>query len=192
MAPARPLLAALLMVLAACSSTAPPERLTTDPAEPREVLSEAAGPDPTPISAAPLVALPTHGQPLVRPGGAGAIMQALIAGRLAGDSELDGGCVWLESGDARIAVLWPAGFAVRFPACWAVPARRRAGTITAYEGDELEAAGGYRDQEAPRCQVADGPAILQGELTVTSRAQEDGLPPRAGDVLASPGSPTPR
>lgn len=177
MTSARVLVTAILL-LAACSPEPAPAREPEARMTPES--DDAAEQETVTDRGAPLVALPTHGQPLVRPDGSGAMMEALIAGVLAGDERLDGGCVWLESAGQRESVLWPAGFAVRFPPAGPFQLVDERGELVAYEGDQLEAAGGYGEGDVSRCGVGDGPAILQGQLTVTARAEGGGLPSRPG------------
>ena len=90
---------------------------------------------------------------------------ALIQGRLEGDANVDGGCLWLETERGPQAVLWPAGYSARFdPAQLVGPT----GEIVATTGDLITATGGYSSAEGmTRCRLGqDEIAEIDGDITV--------------------------
>lgn len=66
--------------------------------------------------------------------------EARIIANLAGDPQLDGGCVWLRQGTTDFSVLWPEGFTADFN-----PLRLYDGNdhLVAGEGEALELTGSF-------------------------------------------------
>ncbi|MDR9450387.1 MAG: hypothetical protein RI637_04125 [Acidimicrobiia bacterium] len=66
--------------------------------------------------------------------------EARIIANLAGDPQLDGGCVWLRQGTTDFSVLWPEGFTADFN-----PLRLYDGNgdLVAQEGEALELTGSF-------------------------------------------------
>lgn len=82
--------------------------------------------------------------------------------RLAADPNFDGGCVWLESDQRRLSVIWPYGYSVRFGAT--VDLLDEDGSVVAQAGDELEIGGAILPDIAPaRCRVSPD-TVLAGEV----------------------------
>lgn len=83
--------------------------------------------------------------------------QSFLSGRLGGDAQLEGGCVWLDTpgpeapgGISRHEPLWPEGYYVTFdPVRLWDPGDR----LVAEEGDEVTVAGRERKDIATICQV---------------------------------------
>lgn len=76
--------------------------------------------------------------------------ETTITGALAGDPELEGGCVWLETEEARYEVLWPDGWEADTDP---IELRNPEGDVVAREGDELRVTGQQADDVATTCQV---------------------------------------
>jgi hypothetical protein len=73
-----------------------------------------------------------------------------IEGTLAGDAQLEGGCVWLETDDGRYEVMWPEGYRAE-----ADPVRLLApdGATLARAGDALRVEGAITRDVMTICQV---------------------------------------
>lgn len=76
--------------------------------------------------------------------------ETTITGQLAGDAQLEGGCVWLEADDARYEVLWPQGWESNADP---VELRNPEGDVVAREGDTLRVTGAEATDVATTCQV---------------------------------------
>lgn len=75
---------------------------------------------------------------------------AAVRGELAGDPALEGGCVWLDTGDRRLEILWPEGYrATAEP----LELRDPTGAVVAVGGDELIVRGGPATDHVSTCQV---------------------------------------
>lgn len=98
----------------------------------------------------PVVEIPTHD-------GTGPVDFAAYRGRLAGSSEVDGGCVWLQVEDVEFPILWPPGYVARFDPVELIDAH---GVVVAREGDVLEMEGGTVESDVPRCRLG------QDQITV--------------------------
>lgn len=95
--------------------------------------ASAADPEPTP-------------RELVTPSAA---TQALV-GTLGGDAQLEGGCVWLDTDDGRIEVLWPEGWTVGTDP---VELRNPDGEVVAGAGDEVRVDASPAREMVSTCQV---------------------------------------
>jgi hypothetical protein len=73
--------------------------------------------------------------------------EAAIVGRLGGSPD-DGGCLWLERGEHRSAVLWPPGSQARFDPPQLLDAE---GRVVASEGDTIVGGGGSYEETLERC-----------------------------------------
>jgi hypothetical protein len=73
-----------------------------------------------------------------------------IIGKLGGDPELEGGCVWVETGDERYEVQWPEGWQADADS---VQLRNPDGEVVASEGDELTVSGAMAHDVVTVCQV---------------------------------------
>lgn len=120
------ILTALLVVLAACGSS-PAEDVGSDPS----------------VVASPVAASPTAG--------AAAGSQALT-GVLHGDPGLEGGCVWLDTPDGRVEVIWPDGYQASADP---VELRDAAGDVVAGDGDEVTVAAAPASDRVSICQVGE-------------------------------------
>lgn len=116
---------ALTVLLAGCGASA------TDP----EPSPSAADPAPTPRE---LVSPSVATQPVV--------------GTLGGDAQLEGGCVWLDTDDGRIEVLWPEGWTV---ATDPIELRNPDGEVAAGEGDEVRVDAAPAPELVSTCQVGE-------------------------------------
>jgi hypothetical protein len=76
--------------------------------------------------------------------------ETTITGTLAGDADLEGGCVWVEAADGRYEVQWPDGWQASADP---VEVRNAAGEVVARAGDELRVTGRIRSDVATVCQV---------------------------------------
>lgn len=83
-----------------------------------------------------------------------------ITGALGGSQELEGGCAWLETGDAgRHEILWPDGYQVQFEP---VQLLGPDGEVVASEGDRVTVHGRPADDMASICMV--GPIFEASEV----------------------------
>lgn len=73
-----------------------------------------------------------------------------ITGKLSGDAQLEGGCVWVEADDGRYEVLWPQGWQADTDP---VELRNPDGDVIAREGDEVRVTGAEATDVATTCQV---------------------------------------
>lgn len=72
-----------------------------------------------------------------------------LTGLLGGDPDLEGGCVWLDTDDGRVEVLWPDGYRAS-----ADPVQLRADdAVVAREGDEVAITGAPAADRVSTCQV---------------------------------------
>jgi hypothetical protein len=72
-----------------------------------------------------------------------------LTGLLGGDPDLEGGCVWLDTDDGRVEVLWPDGYGAS-----ADPVQLRdEDAVVAREGDEVTITGGPAADRVSTCQV---------------------------------------
>ncbi|MDP8970697.1 MAG: hypothetical protein M3N52_09450, partial [Actinomycetota bacterium] len=83
---------------------------------------------------------------------------------LAGDPQLDGGCVWVEHAGRRTAVVWPPGFGARFTPD-GVELVDAQGRVVAREGDPISLGGGNHPEPLARCQVGGPGAFVAGSVT---------------------------
>lgn len=72
-----------------------------------------------------------------------------VTGTLAGDAQLEGGCVWLESDGSRYEVLWPEGYTAEADPV----ALRRDGEVVAEAGDQVTVRGEEATDVMTTCQV---------------------------------------
>ncbi|HSJ45441.1 MAG TPA: hypothetical protein VK923_12225 [Euzebyales bacterium] len=81
---------------------------------------------------------------------ASAVAADTLVGTLGGDPALEGGCVWLETDDGRVEVVWPQGYTAS-----ADPLQLRGpdGEVVAAEGDEVRIEGTVADDRVSVCQV---------------------------------------
>lgn len=75
---------------------------------------------------------------------------ASLAGVLAGDAQLEGGCVWIDTGAERLEVLWPAGYRADVDP---IELRDPAGAVIAIEGDRLAVEGEPATDQMSTCQI---------------------------------------
>jgi hypothetical protein len=75
-----------------------------------------------------------------------------LTGTLGGDAELEGGCVWLDTGQGRVEVLWPEGWTVGTDP---VELRDPDGQVVAGAGDEIEVEAAPAPDLVSTCQVGD-------------------------------------
>lgn len=73
-----------------------------------------------------------------------------ITGTLAGDAQLEGGCVWVDTADGRYEVRWPEGW---HSGVDPIQVRGPDGEVVAGEGDEIRVTGEVRRDVATVCQV---------------------------------------
>lgn len=72
-----------------------------------------------------------------------------LTGALGGDPDLEGGCVWLDTDEGRVEVLWPDGYHAS-----ADPVELRADdAVVAREGDEVTITGAPATDRVSTCQV---------------------------------------
>lgn len=77
--------------------------------------------------------------------------QQRLTGVLGGDSQLEGGCVWLETaGGERVEVLWPDGYEASADP---LELRDASGTLVATGGDEVTITGAPAGDAVSVCQV---------------------------------------
>lgn len=88
--------------------------------------------------------------------------ETTITGELSGDAELEGGCVWLETDDARYEVLWPEGWEANADP---IELRNPDGDVIAREGDEVQVTGAEATDVATTCQVG---TIFEANAVETS------------------------
>lgn len=121
------------------------------------VLLQACGGSSTTNS---IVPLPSTGRRLDDATG---VREAIIEGRLAGETTGEGGCVWLEGEERRYLLRWPEGFAARFDPLEVIDPSDR---VVAREGSTLKAVGGYETpSETDRCaSTGDTVAVIEGSL----------------------------
>lgn len=84
-----------------------------------------------------------------------------ITGTLAGDDELEEGCVWLETDGERYEVLWPEGWEAD---TGPVELRNPEGEVVAREGDRVRVTGAEADDAVTVCQI--GPIFDADEVHV--------------------------
>ena len=77
---------------------------------------------------------------------------ALIFGRLVADPLYDGGCLWLETENGPLSIVWPYGYSARFGPT--VEVLDETGAVVARAGEEVRFGGGIGQEFAPpRCRV---------------------------------------
>lgn len=72
------------------------------------------------------------------------------AGVLAGDAQLEGGCVWLDTGSERLEILWPEGYRADADP---IELRDPTGAVIATEGDRLAVEGVPATEQLSSCQT---------------------------------------
>lgn len=76
----------------------------------------------------------------------------LIFGRLVADPTYDGGCLWLETDNGRLSIVWPYGYSARFGST--VEVLDETGAVVARAGEDVRFGGGIGQEFAPqRCRV---------------------------------------
>ncbi len=85
--------------------------------------------------------------------------ESSITGTLAGDDELEEGCVWLEADGQRYEILWPEGWEAD---TGPVELRNPEGEVVAREGDQVRVTGAEADDAVTVCQV--GPIFDADEV----------------------------
>lgn len=75
-----------------------------------------------------------------------------VTGALAGDPDLEGGCAWLETGERKAEILWPAGYRVTFEP---LQLRGPDGEVVAEDGEEVTVRGEFAEDRVSVCQVGD-------------------------------------
>ena len=89
------------------------------------------------------------GEEATEPAAAATDPDDVITGTFGGDAELEGGCAWVQQGDTRWNVQYPADYTLSFD-----PLRLTGPDgETAEEGDTLTVAGRERDDMMTICQV---------------------------------------
>lgn len=73
-----------------------------------------------------------------------------LAGALGGDAQLEGGCVWLDTGTERLEIVWPAGYRADVNP---IELRDPTGAVIATEGDRLTVEGRPATGQMSSCQV---------------------------------------
>lgn len=73
-----------------------------------------------------------------------------LVGTLGGDPALEGGCVWLETDDGHVEVVWPEGYTASADP---VELRGPDDEVVAAEGDEVRIEGAMADDRVSVCQV---------------------------------------
>ena len=73
-----------------------------------------------------------------------------LTGVLGGDAQLEGGCVWLDTGTERLEIVWPAGHRAGVDP---IELRDPAGAVIATEGDRLTVEGRPATGQMSSCQV---------------------------------------
>lgn len=72
-----------------------------------------------------------------------------MTGTLGGSAQLEGGCVWIDTGSGRYEVAWPAGYSAETN-----PVRLlRDGEVVAQAGDRLSLSGAVDAEAMTVCQV---------------------------------------
>lgn len=73
-------------------------------------------------------------------------------GVLAGDPGLEGGCVWLDTGQERLEIIWPEGYrATADP----IELRDPTGAVIATEGNRIRVRGDVAADLVSTCQVGE-------------------------------------
>jgi hypothetical protein len=76
-----------------------------------------------------------------------------LTGVLGGDPDLEGGCVWLETGDGRrVEVVWPEGYRASVEP---VRLRDATGDVVAAEGDAVTVEGAPAREGVSTCQIGE-------------------------------------
>lgn len=78
--------------------------------------------------------------------------QATLSGVLGGDADLEGGCVWLDTDDGRVEVVWPDGYRVTTDP---VEVRDPDDAVVAAEGGEVTIEGAPAADRVSTCQVGE-------------------------------------
>lgn len=73
-----------------------------------------------------------------------------LVGILGGDPALEGGCVWLDTDEGRVEVVWPDGYAA---SAEPVELRGPDDEVVAAAGDEVRIEGSRADDRVSVCQV---------------------------------------
>lgn len=121
------ILTVLLVVLAACGSS-PAEEAASADAEPS-----------TSVVASPAV-------------GTSESAAETLTGVLGGDPGLEGGCVWLDTPDGRVEVIWPDGYQASADP---VALRDAGGDVVAAAGDEVTVEATPATDRVSICQVGE-------------------------------------
>lgn len=74
------------------------------------------------------------------------------AGTLGGDARLEGGCVWLDTDDGRIEIVWPDGWTADADP---VELRDPSGGVVAAAGDDVRIDGSPAPDAVSTCQVGE-------------------------------------
>lgn len=121
-------------------------------------------PLPEPDPSARMVDLPSHELEYLPP--------VVREGTLAGDPDLDGGCVWIETEDGQQAVWWPAGFRAGFVEDdgGAVELVDPSGAVVARGGDTVYFTGSRSGgtERLERCHVGGDHVWYAGTVTTES------------------------
>jgi hypothetical protein len=76
-----------------------------------------------------------------------------LTGVLGGDPDLEGGCVWLDTGDGRrVEVVWPEGYRASVDP---VMLRDATGDVVAAEGDAVTVEGAPARDRVSTCQIGE-------------------------------------
>jgi hypothetical protein len=71
-------------------------------------------------------------------------------GLLGGDPELEGGCVWLDTGQERLEIIWPEGYRITADP---IELRDPTGAVVATAGDRIRVRGDVAPDVMSVCQV---------------------------------------
>jgi hypothetical protein len=71
-------------------------------------------------------------------------------GLLGGDPELEGGCVWLDTGQERLEIVWPEGYRITADP---IELRDPTGAVVATAGDRIRVRGDVAPDVMSVCQV---------------------------------------
>jgi hypothetical protein len=71
-------------------------------------------------------------------------------GMLGGDPELEGGCVWLDTGQERLEIVWPEGYRITADP---IELRDPTGAVVATAGDRIRVRGDVAPDVMSVCQV---------------------------------------
>lgn len=104
----------------------------------------AADPEPSPRASADVPTPPVLASP-------SASTEPLV-GTLGGDAQLEGGCVWLNTDEGRIEVLWPEGWTVGTDP---IELRDPGGEVVAGEGDRVRVDAAPAPALVSTCQIGE-------------------------------------